>query len=131
MSPSPVCWEAIVLLLKSVCFTFLIALLGPQQARRLHASCIACIPAASTLGPLTAKPTVRQVAAKLGQQVFRDRLQWDAAAPLGSEARYAARVAADLGLGWSWQRAIAAALLQQLQARLHLNNGSIGLLRRP
>ena len=63
----------------------------------------------------------RQVAAAHGQQVFRDRVQWDAAAPLGSEARYAARVSADLGLGWAWQRAIAAALRQQAQARLPTN----------
>ena len=28
------------------------------------------------------------------------------------------RVAADLGLGWAWQRAKAAALRQQAQARL-------------
>ena len=84
-----------------------------------------CMPAAAPAylktAPVSHLNAARQVAATLGQQVFRDRVQWDAAAPLGSEARYAARAAADLGLGWAWQRAIAAALRQQAQARLHTN----------
>ncbi|KAK9845809.1 hypothetical protein WJX81_002934 [Elliptochloris bilobata] len=65
-----------------------------------------------------------EVTATHEQQVFRDRVQWDAAEPPGSEARYAARVAADLGLDWGWQCAIASALRQQLQAATSQPAGS-------
>ena len=80
----------------------------------------AAAPAHQSQHPQATGRLARQVAAVHGQQVFRDRVQWDTAAPLGSEARYAARAAADLGLGWAWQRAIAAALRQQVQARLQV-----------
>jgi len=60
-------------------------------------------------------------------QTFRDRLEWDVAAAPGSEARYAARVCADLGLDWSWQRPIAAALRQELQVCLAQGYWGTGL----
>ena len=68
-----------------------------------------------------------QVEARVGEQVFRDRVEWDVAEPQNTAEQYAAAVCRDLGLGWSWFHAIGAAVREQLARHLQVSASSCEL----
>ena len=61
--------------------------------------------------------TVWQVEAQVGDQVFRDEVQWDLGDPQNTAFSYANAVCCDLGLGWDFAAAITGAVELQLAAK--------------